>query len=128
MIFDIDDKKIEVDLKKYLFSENGLHQIHPIKKDRKSFWFVFHLGPYSKFMHNVQRLEGLLSTILPFEKKSEVFQTLSFAVLHNSVFGVGNIGAINLFNLINYDFRKTFCLSFQSILSLNSRKQNSLKF
>ena len=63
-------------------------------------------------MHNVQRLEGLLSTILPFGKKSEVFQTLSFAVLHNSVFGVGNNGAINLFNLFNYDFRKAFYLSF----------------
>ena len=35
MISDIDDKKIEVDLKKYLFSENGLHQIHPIKKEKK---------------------------------------------------------------------------------------------
>lgn len=35
MISDIDDKKIEVDLKKYFFSENGLHQIHPIKKEKK---------------------------------------------------------------------------------------------
>ena len=45
MIFDIDDKNIEVDLKKYIFSENGLHQIHPIKKIEKVFDLFFISDP-----------------------------------------------------------------------------------
>ena len=122
MIFYIDDKKIEVDLKKYLFSENGLHQIHPIKKDRKSFWFVFHLGPYSKFMHNVKRLEGLLSTILPFEKKIGSFSNLVFCCFAQFSFWSGGTMGPLIFS-IHYDFKKAFYLSFQFTSSLNFRKQ-----
>jgi len=129
MISDIDDKKIEVVLKKYLFSENGLHQIHPIKKMEKSFRFVFHLGLYLKFMHNVKRLEGLLSTILPFEKKNRKFfkpclllfctiQFLEWGTMGPLIFSIQLITISEKLSIYHFNL---------GILSLIFRKQYILK-